>query len=55
MVDPVQKHQISNPQLDDNTVDVVLPDLFRLFLSEPPRVNPHYEMIKKESEAWFVE
>lgn len=43
-----------NP-LDDSKVDVVLPDMFRLFLSEPPRVNPHYDQVKSESEAWFSE
>ena len=50
----MQNHQTSNPQVDDNTVDVVVPDRFRLFLSEQPRVNPHYDLVKKESEAWFV-
>ncbi|PCH01467.1 Terpenoid synthase [Penicillium occitanis (nom. inval.)] len=50
----MQSHQTSNPQVVDSTVDVVLPELFRLFLSEQPRVNPHYDLVKKESEAWFV-
>lgn len=43
-----------NP-IDDTKVDVVLPDMFRLFLSEPPRVNPHYYLVKSESEDWFSE
>ena len=55
MVDQVQNHWTSNPQLDDNRVDVVLPDLFGLFLSDPPRVNPYYDLVKTESEEWFVE
>lgn len=55
MSDQVQDYWTSNLQLDGSTVDVVLPDLFRLFLSNPPRANSHYELVKKESEAWFVE
>jgi hypothetical protein len=39
--------------LDERKIDVVLPDMFRLFLSEPPRVNPKYDLVKSESEAWF--
>ena len=34
---------------------VRLPDLFILFLSEPPIVNPHYAAVRKESEAWVAE
>jgi hypothetical protein len=34
-------------------VDVYLPDMFVLFLSERPRVNPHYETVRRESEAWL--
>lgn len=55
MSDQTQDYLTSDPQLDDSTVEVVLPDLFRLFLSISPRVNPHYELVKQESEAWIVE
>lgn len=34
-------------------VNVYLPDMFILFLSEPPRVNPHYETVRRESETWL--
>ena len=55
MSDQAQDCLTSDPQLHDSTVDAVLPDLFRLFLSNPPRVSPHYELVKQESEAWIVE
>jgi hypothetical protein len=32
----MRNHQTSNPQIDDSTVDVVLPDLFMLILSGQP-------------------
>ena len=32
---------------------VVIPDLFVSFISQRPRPNPYYEVVKKESEAWM--
>ena len=34
-------------------IPVLLPDMFVLFLAQKPRVNPHYETVKTESEAWI--
>ena len=38
----------------DAVAQVVLPDMFLLFLAQSPRVNPHYENIRRESEAWLL-
>ncbi|GIJ99409.1 terpene cyclase [Aspergillus viridinutans] len=38
----------------DTHIPVHLPQLFVLFLSENPVVNPHYEEVRKESEAWLA-
>lgn len=35
------------------TIEVVLPDMFILFLSQPPCVNAYYEYVRRESEAWL--
>lgn len=35
--------------------EVRLPDLFILFLSEPPAVNLHYADVRGESEAWIAQ
>jgi hypothetical protein len=42
-------------QPSGNKVNIRLPDMFVLFLAEPPRVNSHYHRVKAESEAWFAE
>ncbi len=34
-------------------IPVLLPDMFVSFLAQKPRVNPHYEKVKKESEVWI--
>ena len=34
-------------------IPVILPDMFVSFLSQKPSVNPHYEKVKRESEAWI--
>jgi hypothetical protein len=34
-------------------IEVILPDMFVLFLSQPPRVNPGYDRVRKASEAWI--
>lgn len=38
----------------DAVVQVFLPEMFLLFLAQSPRVNPHYEDIRRESEAWLL-
>ncbi|RLL97391.1 hypothetical protein CFD26_105000 [Aspergillus turcosus] len=38
----------------DTHIPVHLPQLFVLFLSENPVVNPHYEEVRKESEEWLA-
>ncbi|MCJ1457315.1 hypothetical protein MMC28_007682 [Mycoblastus sanguinarius] len=38
----------------DAVVQVVLPEMFLYFLAQSPRVNPHYEDIRRESEAWLL-
>ena len=32
---------------------VVLPEMFLLFLAQSPCVNPHYDDTRWESEAWL--
>ena len=32
---------------------VIIPDLFVSFISQKPKPNPYYEVMKKESEAWM--
>lgn len=34
-------------------IPVLLPDMFVSFLAQKPRVNPHYERLRKESEEWI--
>ena len=36
-------------------VQVTLPEMFLFFLAQSPRVNPHYEDVRRESEAWLLE
>lgn len=35
-------------------VEIVLPEMFVYFLAQAPRVSPHYEVIKRESEDWLL-
>lgn len=44
------KHEQDAPQI---RIPVLLPDMFVSFLAQKPRVNFHYEKVKKESEAWI--
>ena len=32
---------------------VVIPDLFVSFISQRPKLNPYYKVVKKESEEWM--
>jgi hypothetical protein len=34
---------------------VTLPNFFRAFVKETPRVNPHYHAVKIPSEEWLAE
>ena len=36
-------------------VQIMLPDLFTDLLAETPRINPHYERVRDESEQWIIE
>ena len=36
-------------------IPVLLPDMFVSFLAQTPKVNPLYERVKGESEAWLNE
>ena len=40
---------------EDAVVQVALPEMFLLSMAQTPRVNPHYENIRQESEAWLSE
>ncbi|OJD35063.1 terpene synthase metal binding domain protein [Diplodia corticola] len=37
----------------ENASMATLPDLFVLFIAPEPKVNPHYEEVKRESEEWM--
>ncbi|KAK0654088.1 Presilphiperfolan-8-beta-ol synthase [Lasiodiplodia hormozganensis] len=39
----------------ENAGMATLPDLFVLFIAPEPKVNPHYEEVKRESEDWLRE
>lgn len=32
---------------------VTLPDFFQFFISRSPAINPHYNVVKLESEEWL--
>ena len=46
-----EQHASSPPPVDAEKV--ILPDLFVSFLSQKTRLNPNYELVKLESEAWM--
>ncbi|PKY05071.1 pentalenene synthase [Aspergillus campestris IBT 28561] len=37
----------------NTSIPVRLPDMFVLFLSGAPKVNPHYDIMRRECEAWI--
>ncbi|KAI9876454.1 MAG: hypothetical protein M1830_006473 [Pleopsidium flavum] len=41
-------------KLHSHEAYVTIPDLFVSFVAQKPQLNPHYERIKAESEAWMV-
>jgi hypothetical protein len=42
------------PPPQETHIPVHLPQLFVLFLSENPIVNPYYSEVRKESEEWLA-
>ena len=50
--DPSQLNSPCEPMADDQ---VTIPDMFVSFLSQEPQINPNYEKVKGESEAWIAE
>jgi len=49
-----QSRRAVDSQDDEVKVNVTIPDMFALFLSGSPRVNPNYARVKAESEVWFA-
>ena len=49
---PLKTEKPTMPQIDHH---VTMPDMFVSFLSQKPHINPHYEKVKRESEAWIAE
>lgn len=43
----------NEPNNDQKEIPVILPDLFVSFLSRTPQLNPNYERVRAESEAWI--
>lgn len=56
---PLQRHalQAHNEELGESQMDdcVRMPDMFVSFLARKPQINPHYDRVKGESEAWIAE
>ena len=51
--DPVETtHNRTEHKNSEHEIKVMLPDLFVSFLSRKPQLNPYYESIREESEAW---
>lgn len=49
---PLQLNDPCEP-MSDNQVSI--PDMFVSFLSSEPQINPNYEKVKGESEAWIAQ
>ena len=49
---PAQLNDPCEPMSDDQ---VIIPDMFVSFLSQQPQINPNYEKVKGESEAWIAQ
>ncbi|KAL3464020.1 terpene synthase metal binding domain protein [Aspergillus heterothallicus] len=50
-----EKTHNNKEEQDESTTTVHLPQMFTLFLSGEPPVNPHYAEIRAESEKWLAE
>ncbi|MCJ1426676.1 hypothetical protein MMC29_004579 [Sticta canariensis] len=48
-------HESNQHKNNQHEIPVLLPDMFVSFLSRKPQLNPHYESIRAESEAWISE
>ena len=42
-------------ELNFSPFEVVIPDMLSSIMSPNPRVNPHYQDVKKQSDAWISE
>ena len=49
---PFQLNGHCEPMADNQ---VTIPDMFVSFLSQEPQINPNYEKVKGESEAWIAQ
>lgn len=47
-----QREELDDFEMDDH---VTIPDMFVSFLAQEPQINPHYDRVKGESEAWIAE
>jgi hypothetical protein len=36
-------------------IEVTIPDMFVSFMAMTPKVSPHYEQARAESEKWIIE
>lgn len=45
--------KMARVQASDDRIAVRLPELFALFLSQQPKVNPHYGDVKGPAEEWI--
>ena len=41
--------------LNPERIEVIIPDMFVSFMAMTPKVNPHYEQARAESEKWIIE
>jgi hypothetical protein len=41
--------------LKPQRIEVIIPDMFVSFMAMTPKVNPHYEQARAESEKWIIE
>ena len=48
-------HESNQHKNNQHEIPALLPDMFVSFLSRKPQLNPHYESIRAESEAWISE
>ena len=49
-------HDVLPPTQHDHPdrIPVLLPEMFVSFLAREPTVNPNYERVKADSEAWLI-
>ncbi|KAF9058937.1 terpene synthase metal binding domain protein [Rhodocollybia butyracea] len=49
----VQQQPCTRVAQQTSSIPVHIPDMFVLFLSGAPELNPHYEVVRNDSEAWI--